>query len=361
MDEGVIAAYDYALPDAAIAQHPVEPRDASRLLQLAADGSLRHGSFRDLPSLLQAGDVLVVNETRVIKARLRGSILDANGSLGRAVEMMLLGPIEVSGRASFFGRPQRSLSPGTKIWVAAARHRDTLLVEVVAPGVLRFPDGLAYGDILERWGEMPLPPYVLPPAGLNVEEAYQPIFARVAGSIAAPTASLHFSDRIIERVRDRGVEIVRILLAVGLGTFAPVRVSHLDDHAMHEECYSISAEAAATIQAARARGGRVVAVGTTVVRALESAASETGELRVGDQTTRLFIRPGFPFRVVDRLITNFHVPRSTLLVLVSAFAGREAILQAYRAALDEGYRFLSFGDAMLIDRREECASVGREH
>jgi S-adenosylmethionine:tRNA ribosyltransferase-isomerase len=230
-------------------------------------------------------------------------------------------------------------------------------VRVIDPGLVEFPEGLDILAFLERYGEMPLPPYIKPPADLDAVKAYQPIFARIDGSVAAPTASLHFTETVLADLQARGIEMAELVLQIGLGTFAPVRGETFRDHVMHEERYEVPPETVAAIAKTKAAGGRIVAVGTTVVRALESQVDAAGELQTGGGATKLFITPGYQFHVVDALVTNFHVPRSTLLALVCAFAGRERVLAAYEHAVRQRYRLFSFGDAMLIERA--CGSAPR--
>lgn len=327
------ADFDYALPPDRIAQHPAEPRDAARLLVLRRDhDALEHRVVRDLPELLAPGDLLVVNDTRVRRARLRGTLADTGG----AAELLLLELVD-GGAWLALGRPHRRLRHGRVIDLdgATARIADrgpdgTLLVVLDPP------------DAYRTRGEMPLPPYIHErPAD---PERYQTVYARDEGSAAAPTAGLHFTPELLSRLRSAGVETAACTLHVGLDTFRPVTEDDPEQHRMHSEWYELPEATAAAVTAARARSGRVVAVGTTVVRVLESA----GALASGAGRTRLYIRPGYRFRAVDGLLTNFHLPRTTLLMLVSAFAGRERVLEAYAEAVRESYRFYSFGDAMLI-------------
>jgi S-adenosylmethionine:tRNA ribosyltransferase-isomerase len=352
-DEGVdvrsTEAYRYELPPELIAQVPAEPRDAARLLHLRADGSLADGVFSDFPRLLRPGDVLVLNETRVIKARLIGT--RANG--GGAAEILLLRPTDrerYDGTARTFEalvRPGRRLRAGARV-----RFGDVAVAEIlsVAPGgvrTVRFECDGSLDTVLERFGRMPLPPYV--GRGDAARDArYQTIFGRVPGSVAAPTASLHFTEATFAALAERGVEVVPLVLDVGLGTFKPIETGSIDAHHMHSEHYEIPAETAHAIAAARRTGRRVIAAGTTALRALESAAEEGG-VRAGRGETNLFITPGFAFRIADALLTNFHLPASTLLVLVSAFAGYERTRAAYAHAIAERYRFYSFGDAIFIE------------
>ncbi len=344
-----VDAYRYDLPPELIARAPAEPADASRLL-VVGDGPLRELPFRGFASLLRAGDVLAINETRVIRARLHG----AREPGGGAAEILLLRP---SGGGAFdpaaplwdaLVRPGRRLRAGARV-----RFGDDGFAQVVEVGEgglrrVRFEVGVAFEELLERHGELPLPPYVGPGDAARAAR-YQTMFARVAGSVAAPTASLHFTPRVVASLRERGVEIVPLVLDVGLGTFRPMEGETIDAHRMHAERYAIPGETAERVNAAKAEGRRVVAAGTTVLRALEASALEHGgRIAEGEAETELFVSPGFRFAVVDALLTNFHLPASTLLVLVAAFAGYERTLAAYRHAIGERFRFYSFGDAMFV-------------
>ncbi len=332
--------FDYALPPDLIAQRPASPRDASRLLVLErATGRIAHRIFRGIGEFLRPGDVLVLNDTRVLPARLRGR---RRGS-GGAVEVLLLRPA-ADGAWESLVRPGRRIRPGTIVEVGP----DASAVEIGErlPGgrrAVRVPSGEPMMDLMRRAGEAPLPPYIRRP--VNDPGDYQTVYARVDGAVAAPTAGLHFTPELLERLRDQGVEIVTLTLHVGPGTFQPVLVDDVREHRMEGEHYAITADAAGVIDACR---GRVVAVGTTAARALETVALPDGRVSAGSGWTDLFILPGFQFRAVQALATNFHLPRTTLLMLVSAFAGREIILRAYAEAIRERYRFYSFGDAMLI-------------
>ena len=347
-----VDAYRYELPPELIATAPAEPADTSRLLRLRADGVLEDRRFFEFAELLEPGDVLAVNETRVIRARLRGTREPGGG----AVEVLLLRPADGSRYAADATRWTALVKPGRRLREGARlRFGDaaTAMVERVnADGtrVVTFALRVPLETLLDAHGEMPLPPYVGP--GDEVRAArYQTLFARVPGSVAAPTASLHFTPRVLQALEARGVETVPVVLDVGYGTFKPMEGDSLDEHEMHAERYEISAEAAAALERARGEGRRIVAAGTTVLRALESAAIDGGIVRAGERETALFIRPGFQFRVADALLTNFHLPASTLLVLVGTFAGYERMRAAYAHAIAVGYRFYSFGDAMLIERR----------
>jgi S-adenosylmethionine:tRNA ribosyltransferase-isomerase len=345
-----IADFDYDLPEALIAQHPVTPRDASRMLVVRReDGTLEHRHFRDLPDFLRAGDLLVLNDTRVIPARLLGR----KAMTGGQAELLLL---KTTGSDIWEGlaRPGRRLQPGaTIIFGEDALRADVLEVTSDGGRIVRlYPGPHANGrtahDLLHALGELPLPPYITAGPPPKERDVYQTIYAREDGSSAAPTAGLHFTDRVFAALAAKGVQQTFVTLHVGLGTFRPVQVEDAEAHQIHEEYFSVSADAAARINATKARGGRIIAVGTTSTRTLESAADARGQVQAMTGPTRLYIMPGYQFKVVDVQLTNFHMPRSTLLLLISAFAGRERILHAYRAAVREQYRFLSFGDAMLI-------------
>ncbi len=334
--------FDYELPESAIAQRPAE-RGSSRLLVTDAAGEARHRGVAELPGLLRAGDLLVVNDTRVIPARLYGRRLPGGGR----VELLLVekrGPREWEA----LGKPGRRLRPGTRLELA-----DDLVAEVLsagAGGMRRLELSREIEPDLERIGHVPLPPYIRRADDAADQRTYQTVFARRPGAIAAPTAGLHFSDELLSRLAAAGVERTAVTLHVGIGTFKPVAAARVEEHRMETERYRICEATADAVRRTRRTGGRIVAIGTTVVRALESAAGQSGEPACGDGRTDLFITPGFRFRVVDVLLTNFHLPRSTLLMLVCAFAGQERVLAAYREAVEHGYRFYSYGDAMLLEK-----------
>jgi S-adenosylmethionine:tRNA ribosyltransferase-isomerase len=336
--------FDYHLPDAAIAQRPGE-RGRSRLLVLDAEGAERHRTVADLPAILRPGDLLVVNDTRVIPARLFGRRRPGGGR----VELLLA---EKRGAREWDAlvKPGRRTRPGTVIDFDGGLTAE--VGEAGADGRRRVRFSAEVEPHLERFGHVPLPPYVKRPDDRADRDDYQTVFARHPGAIAAPTAGLHFTPELLAELAERGVDRTEVTLHVGLGTFKPVTATLVHEHRMDAERYTVPAAAAAAIAETRRRGGRVVAVGTTVVRTLESAAETDGTVRTGGGSTELFITPGYRFRVVDVLLTNFHLPRSTLLMLVSAFAGRERVLAAYRQAVEHGYRFYSYGDAMLVERRE---------
>jgi S-adenosylmethionine:tRNA ribosyltransferase-isomerase len=344
--EELTSAYDYELPAELIAQHPLEQRDASRLMVLGA-GSVQHRIFSGLPLLLRAGDVLVLNRTRVIAARLQAT----REPTGGAVEVLLLHPADsmrYDGQATRWTalvRPARRLRTGTAIRFDVGGHARVIAEHDGGIRELEFVLEEPFEAFLQRAGRLPLPPYIHNDSE-QAQAGYQTVFAQDPGSVAAPTASLHFTTELLQRIRDTGVTIV------GLGTFRPMKGERLDQHTMHAERYSIPSDVPLAIERARREGGRVIAAGTTVVRALEGSQAAHGRVVAGEDSTQLFIRPGFRFGVVDAMITNFHLPQSTLLVLVSAFAGRERMLAAYREAVAQRYRFFSFGDAMFIDRSE---------
>ena len=335
-----VADFDYRLPDALIARYPAEPRTASRLLVVAGDG-LQDARFFELPSFLRRGDLLVLNDTRVIRARLLGRKA-TGGRLEVFVERL-------EGRSRVLARVRASkglrtggeveLGPGVR-GVCAGRAGEFHRIDLDRPAA----------EVLERHGEVPLPPYLGRAAEPADAERYQTVYAKRAGAVAAPTAGLHFDAGMLDRLSAAGVASATLTLHVGSGTYQPIRADDPDGHRMHGEAVEVPEGLCAAVEAAKARGGRVVAVGTTCVRALESAA-RAGRLEPWSGTTRLFIRPGFEFRCVDALVTNFHQPRSTLLLLVAAFAGRERVLDAYRHAVAQEYRFLSYGDAMFLADR----------
>lgn len=336
-----IEEFDYTLPQDLIAQSPAAERGASRLLHLdGASGSVSDDYFSSLPGYLKAGDLLVFNDTRVIKARLYG-IRESGGKVEALIERMQPPRRALAMlRASHAPKaPQRIRFGDAFVATVIERREDFYLLE--------FDDDIS--TVLERCGELPLPPYIERPATAADSERYQTIYAKAPGAVAAPTAGLHFDQGMLDRLAGSGVKFAYVTLHVGAGTFQPVRVDDVENHVMHSEWYEIPPATARAIVETQATGGRVTAIGTTSLRALESAASR-GTLEAGSAETRLFIRPGYRFRLVDRLLTNFHLPRSTLLMLVSAFAGTEAVRRAYEHAIRERYRFFSYGDAMLVDR-----------
>ncbi|MDD5296562.1 MAG: tRNA preQ1(34) S-adenosylmethionine ribosyltransferase-isomerase QueA [Rhodocyclaceae bacterium] len=334
--------FDYDLPPELIAQQPLPQRSSSRLL-LVDGPELADGRFLDLPSLLAPGDLLVFNDTRVLHARLYGA-----KESGGKIEVMVERPV---GKHEALAQVRASKSPRAGSFLLL---EGGLRVEVLGRAGeffhLRFPGEEDLVVLLERHGRLPLPPYIERPAEDADEGRYQTVFARTPGSVAAPTAGLHFDDALLADIRARGVATAFVTLHVGAGTFQPVREHELSRHRMHRERYLIPEETVGAIQACRQRGGRVICVGTTSLRALEGAAS-AGELRAGSGETEIFILPGHEFRVADGLVTNFHLPKSTLLMLVSAFAGLDTMRAAYRHAIAERYRFFSYGDAMFLARR----------
>ncbi|HEY43338.1 MAG TPA: tRNA preQ1(34) S-adenosylmethionine ribosyltransferase-isomerase QueA [Anaerolineae bacterium] len=337
-----IADFDYHLPPEMIAQRPAEPRDSSRLLILDREhGSLSHHIFRDLPHFLSPSDALVLNETRVIPARLRGHKKQTGGR----AEILLLNRLSSRTWETLVGG--KGIGVGQEISIS--EHVEAEIVEDLGWGrrIVRFNQPIS--TMLDLIGEMPLPPYIHTP--LKRPDEYQTVFARHSGSAAAPTAGLHFTPELIEEIERKGITIVKITLHVGLDTFLPVNEEDPGEHPIHSEWCHVSPEAAGKINTVRSNGGRIIAVGTTTVRTLETASRLSPpehEVSPFEGTTDLYILPGFRFHVVDAMVTNFHLPRSTLLMMVSAFAGRERVLQTYEIAMKEGYRFYSFGDAMLI-------------
>ena len=337
--------FDYELPEELIAQTPVEPRDHSRLLVVhRSDGSLEYRHFYDIAEYLHPGDALVINETRVIPARLLGVKEDT----GVPVEVLLLRRENATDWEALV-RPGRRLKPGSFCSFGDGLLRCEMLENVAETGGrrVRFHYEGVFEELLDRLGEMPLPPYIH--EKLQDPERYQTVYAREEGSAAAPTAGLHFTPELLERIRGMGVRIVPVLLHVGLGTFRPVKVKDVETHVMHSEFCQVSREAAEALNGIRRAGGRIVCVGTTSVRTLETMATEDGVIHPGAGETQIFIYPGVPIKAVDALITNFHLPQSTLLMLVSALTGREEALRVYREAVRERYRFFSFGDAMFIE------------
>lgn len=340
----LVKDFNYELPEERIAQQPVEPRDHSRLMVVNKDtGALEHKHFYDLPSYLRPGDVLVFNDTRVIPARLFGT-----KETGAHVEVFLLTRLNATDWEVLV-RPGKKLQVGAKVIFS-----DKLKGEIVAHTdfggrIIRFYFEGIFEEILDELGETPLPPYITAP--LEDKERYQTVYNRERGSAAAPTAGLHFTKELLEKIKAMGCEEVFVTLHVGLGTFRPVSAVTVREHKMHKEYYSVSPEAAAAINKAKAEGRRIIAVGTTAVRTLESAGAD-GVVRPGSDSTQIFIYPGYKYRFVDCLVTNFHLPQSTLLMLVSALSSRERMLAAYKVAVEEEYRFFSFGDAMFITDNE---------
>ena len=338
-----VSDFYYDLPKELIAQDPLEDRAASRLLVLGKkDGSIRHETFRDVTGHLRAGDCLVINNTRVIPARLFGQREDTGG----AVELLLLKRRSTDVWETLV-KPGKKARTGARLCFGGGLLTGEI-VEVLPDGnrLIQFSYEGIFEELIERLGQMPLPPYIT--HTLADQTRYQTVYAKHDGSAAAPTAGLHFTPALLDEIRGMGVKIAEVTLHVGLGTFRPVKVEQVSDHHMHTEYYEVSAEAASLINETKQAGGRVIAVGTTSCRTLESAADADGFLTEKNGWTDIFIYPGYRFRAIDALITNFHLPESTLVMLVSALAGREHVMHAYEEAIRERYRFFSFGDAMLI-------------
>lgn len=349
----------YDLPEELIAQTPVEPRDSSRLMRIdRATGEITHDRFCNICNYLEKGDLLVMNDSRVFPARIYGTkrgkdaaYQRATGGTGVPSEFLLLKRLSLTDWETLV-RPGRRLKKGAVVDFPEGLSAEILDTAEDGNRIVRFSFEGDFFDILDRIGQMPLPPYIT--AKLERNDRYNTIYCRETGSAAAPTAGLHFTDEVFEKLRDKGVDTAYVTLHVGLGTFRPVKADNILDHKMHVEHYSIPQETADKIKECRARGGRVIAVGTTSCRTLEAAAgmSESGGITACSGDTGIFIYPGYKFKVIDGLITNFHLPESTLIMLVSAFLGRERTLHAYEVAIRERYRFFSFGDAMLIAGRK---------
>lgn len=335
--------YDFVLPAEQIAQTPLANREASRLMVVdRATGQIAHRAFSDLATMIPAGDVLVVNRTRVLRARLLGT-----RASGAPAEILLLKPLG-DGRYEAMVSPGGKLRPGRTVTVAPGFTVEILEVTERRTRIVRLHSDGDIDQAIERHGHVPLPPYIARADAPADAERYQTVYAREPGSVAAPTAGLHFTPQLLQTLSERGVRRAEVILHVGAGTFKPVEVEDPAAHVMHEERYIVPAEAARLINDSRSAGGHVWAVGTTTVRTLESVAAADGTIVPGEGETRLFIRPPYRFRVVNRMITNFHLPRSTLLMLVASFAGYELTVRAYREAVAAGYRFYSYGDAMVI-------------
>jgi S-adenosylmethionine:tRNA ribosyltransferase-isomerase len=333
----------YTLPDSAIALKPRNPRDSAMLYVMKPDGTEEHSNFRKLPSLLKKGDLLVINDTRTIKARLL-----VKKESGANCELLLLRPLDSMQRWEALVKPARRLKAGHRVHVGGA------VIEIAKEldegrREIRFLNS-DVDKLLERSGRVPLPPYIDRKDDKTDRTNYQTVYAREGYSVAAPTAGLHFTKRVLRGLEENEIEIAKIRLDVGLGTFRPISAENIDDHKMHSERYYISEEAQEKINKALKEKRRVVAVGTTAVRALEDQGIRFGKLKSGVFDSSIFIKPGYDFKIVSAMITNFHLPGSTLLVLVSAFMGRERMLKAYKDALENGYRFYSYGDAMLLER-----------
>ncbi len=335
--------FSYELPQRLIAQDPLEDRSSSRLMVLGKkDGSVTHRVFRDITEYINPGDCLVINNTKVIPARLFGQKEDT----GAAVELLLLRRL-CGSQWETLVRPGKKAKPGTKLIFGNGMLAGEI-IRVAEEGnrIIQFSYDGIFEEILDQLGEMPLPPYIT--HQLQDRQRYQTVYARHEGSAAAPTAGLHFTPQLLDEIRAKGADIAEITLHVGLGTFRPVKTENVLEHHMHSEFYQLEQEAADKINRAKQGGGRIISVGTTSTRTLESIADEHGFVKAASGWTQIFIYPGYQFRCIDALITNFHLPESTLIMLVSALAGREHVLDAYRTAVQEEYRFFSFGDAMLI-------------
>ncbi len=337
--------FDFYLPDELIAQFPAKERSASRLLRLNGhSGELQDTQFANLCEFIESGDLLIFNNTQVIKARLAGQ-----KSTGGSIEALVERVIDDHHVLAHI-RASKSPKPGSRLIFANAfeaevesRQEDLFL--------LRIDSDRPILDLLDQYGALPLPPYITHTADETDDERYQTVYAKIPGAVAAPTAGLHFDEAMLKRLQDKGVHVAYVTLHVGAGTFQPVRVDNIHEHKMHSEIYSVPEETVALIQATKAAGKKITAVGTTALRALESAA-QSGEIKAGNGDTNIFITPGYQFKVVERLLTNFHLPKSTLMMLVSAFAGADNIKHAYQHAIEEKYRFFSYGDAMLIERAD---------
>ncbi|WP_308032059.1 tRNA preQ1(34) S-adenosylmethionine ribosyltransferase-isomerase QueA [Neisseria cinerea] len=341
-----ISDFDFTLPEKLIAQHPPEVRGSSRLLVALPDMPLQDRVFGDLPDYVEAGDVLVFNNTKVMKARLFGQ-KDSGGRIEALIERVL-----DSHTALAHIRSSKSPKPGMGL-VFEGGIRAVMVEREGELFCLRFEGGQTVYELLEQNGHLPLPPYIERAADADDDSRYQTVYAKYQGAVAAPTAGLHFTEELLLRLKDKGVETAEVTLHVGAGTFQPVRVEKIEEHKMHSEWFEVPSETVSAVEAAKARGNKVWAVGTTSMRALESAARETGHLKGGQGDTDIFITPGYRFNVVDRLVTNFHLPKSTLLMLVSAFSGMGHIRAVYRHAVEREYRFFSYGDAMILGRNEE--------
>lgn len=336
--------FDYELPQELIAQEPLSDRSSSRLLTLdKVTGETAHKTFNDITGMLKEGDCLVLNNTRVIPARLIG----AKEETGGAIEMLLLKRVNTSDWEVAL-KPGKRAKVGARFCFGPEKELKAEILEIVEGGnrIVRFTYEGLFENVLDKLGQIPLPGYIT--KELSDKERYQTVYAKYDGSAAAPTAGLHFTEELLSEIRNMGVKIAFVTLHVGLGTFRPVKVDNIEEHTMHSEYFIISEEAAKTINETKEKGGRIIAVGTTSCRTLESAADENGHIEPCEMNTSIFIYPGYKFKAIDALITNFHLPKSTLVMLVSALAGRENVLAAYEEAIKERYRFFSFGDAMFI-------------
>jgi len=335
--------FHFDLPEELIAQDPLVDREKSKLMVLdKTSGEVKHGHFYDILDYLRPGDCLVLNDTRVIPARLYG----AREGTGGKIEILLLTRIEAD-RWEILAKPGRKARPGDKL-VFGKGELSCMVEEIIEDGkrIVRFDYDGIFEEVLDRLGEMPLPPYIT--HKLKDKERYQTVYAKHEGSAAAPTAGLHFTDDLISKIQEKGVQIAYVTLHVGLGTFRPVKIDNLEEHDMHSEFYIIEQDQADLINLTKRQGGKIISVGTTSTRTLESCTDKDGILQHGSGWTNIFIYPGYEFKLIDGLITNFHLPESTLIMLVSALAGKDHVLEAYQTAIKEGYRFFSFGDAMMI-------------
>ncbi|MGI6712930.1 MAG: tRNA preQ1(34) S-adenosylmethionine ribosyltransferase-isomerase QueA [Bacillota bacterium] len=337
-----LSDFNYCLPEELIAQHPVEPRDASRLLVIhRKSGEIEHRIFRDIIEYLYPGDVLVINDTKVLPAR-----IFATKETGAVIEVILLKQIDAY-RWEVLVRPGKKAKIGAKLIFLPGELEADIIEQTPEGGrILEFKYRGDFYAILDQVGNIPLPPYIK--EKLTDPNRYQTVYAEKKGSAAAPTAGLHFTSSLLKKIEDQGIEIARVLLHVGLGTFRPVKVDNIEEHRMHSEYYEIDSENTDIINRAKRRGARIIGVGTTSARTLETVALSDGTVVAGKGWTEKFIYPGYKFKIIDALLTNFHLPKSTLLMLVSAFADRELIMHAYQEAVKNRYRFFSFGDAMLI-------------
>lgn len=340
-----ISDFDFTLPEKLIAQHPPEVRGSSRLLVALPDMPLQDRVFGDLPDYVEAGDVLVFNNTKVMKARLFGQ-KDSGGRIEALIERVL-----DNHTALAHIRSSKSPKPGMGL-VFEGGIRAVMVGREGELFCLRFEGGQTVYELLEQNGHLPLPPYIERAADADDDSRYQTVYAKYQGAVAAPTAGLHFTEELLRRLKDKGAVTAEVTLHVGAGTFQPVRVDKIEEHKMHSEWFEVPSETAAAVEAAKAQGNKVWAVGTTSMRALESAARVTSRLKAGQGDTDIFITPGYRFNVADRLVTNFHLPKSTLLMLVSAFSGMGHIRAAYRYAVEREYRFFSYGDAMVLGWNE---------
>ena len=337
-----VADFDFNLPEELIAQTPMDPRDESRLLVVPREGDqLKEGIFKDIINYLEEGDLLILNNTQVIPARLYG-----NKTTGAAIEVLLLTPLDED-KWEVLVRPGNKLKQGAKVVFGDGLLKGEIVDYTDFGGrIIQFEYEGDFDQIIDKLGEMPLPPYIT--ERLEDPDRYQTVYAEHRGSAAAPTAGLHFTETLMDKLKKKGVKIDYVTLHVGLGTFRPVKVDKVEEHEMHSEIYQVSEETAQLINQTRSEGGRIITVGTTATRTLETVTDEDGVIHPGSGETDIFIYPGYQFKAIDGLITNFHLPKSTLIMMISAFIGREKVMNAYQYAIDNRFRFFSFGDAMLI-------------